>query len=71
METKLTPLMQQYWQIKKDHADKVVLFRMGDFFEMFHRDAEIAAPILNIALTQRNKKRPDSQPDGYYGRAYD
>lgn len=59
MEGKLTPLMQQYWQIKKDHADKVVLFRMGDFFEMFHRDAEIAAPILNIALTQRNKKSAD------------
>jgi DNA mismatch repair protein MutS len=54
--TKLTPLMQQYWEIKSAHNDKVVLFRMGDFFEMFHRDAEIAAPVLGIALTSRDKK---------------
>ncbi len=52
--------MQQYWEIKSQHSDKVVLFRMGDFFEMFHQDAEIAAPILNIALTQRNKKDSES-----------
>ncbi|MGE3680781.1 MAG: DNA mismatch repair protein MutS [Bdellovibrionales bacterium] len=57
---KLTPLMQQYWEIKSQHPDKVVLFRMGDFFEMFHEDAETAAPILNIALTQRNKRAADS-----------
>lgn len=58
----LTPLMQQYWQVKSAHVDKVVLFRMGDFFEMFHDDATTAAPILNIALTQRNKKSADSTP---------
>lgn len=57
---KLTPLMQQYWEIKSQHPDEILLFRMGDFFEMFHEDAEIAAPILNIALTQRNKKASDS-----------
>ena len=64
METaaKLTPLMQQYWDVKSTHGDKIVLFRMGDFFEMFHRDAEIAAPILGIALTQRNKKSADETP---------
>jgi len=55
----MTPLMQQYWQIKSAHEDKVVLFRMGDFFEMFHQDAELAAPILGIALTCRNKKAND------------
>ena len=60
MQAKLTPLMQQYWEIKNQHTDKVVLFRMGDFYEMFHDDAETAAPILNIALTQRNKKAADS-----------
>lgn len=60
MQNKLTPLMQQYWDIKSQHTDKVVLFRMGDFYEMFHEDAEVAAPILNIALTQRNKKAADS-----------
>ena len=60
MTPKLTPLMQQYRQIKARFPDEVVLFRMGDFFEMFETDAEIAAPILGIALTQRNKKAEDS-----------
>lgn len=59
---KLTPLMQQYWDVKSAHEDKVLLFRMGDFFEMFHRDAEIAAPVLGIALTSRNKKAEDETP---------
>ena len=59
---KLTPLMAQYWEVKASHEDKIVLFRMGDFFEMFHRDAEIAAPVLGIALTSRNKKAIDEIP---------
>ncbi len=54
--------MQQYWDVKSAHEDKVVLFRMGDFFEMFHRDAEIAAPVLGIALTSRNKKSENPEP---------
>ncbi|MBC86513.1 MAG: DNA mismatch repair protein MutS [Bdellovibrionaceae bacterium] len=54
--------MQQYWEVKEQHPDKLILFRMGDFFEMFHDDAVIAAPILNIALTQRNKKSNDETP---------
>ncbi len=59
---KMTPLMQQYWENKSAHPDKVLLFRMGDFFEMFHEDALVAAPLLNIALTQRNKKSGDDTP---------
>src|ERR1043165_5857197 len=59
---KLTQLMAQYWDIKSAHEDKIVLFRMGDFFEMFHRDAEIAAPVLGIALTARNKKSAEETP---------
>lgn len=58
----LTPLMRQYWEIKNDHTDKVLFFRMGDFYEMFHDDAVTAAPILNIALTARNKKAEDEIP---------
>src|SRR5580704_6716939 len=50
-----TPLMQQYWDIKAQHRDKILLFRMGDFYEMFFDDAIKAAPILNIALTSRSK----------------
>ncbi len=52
--------MLQFWEIKNQHLDKILFFRMGDFFEMFGPDAEVAAPILNIALTQRNKKSGDS-----------
>ncbi len=59
-QPKLTPLMQQYWEIKAKYPNEVVLFRMGDFYEMFHTDAETAAPIVGIALTQRNKKSEDS-----------
>lgn len=58
----LTPLMKQYWDIKSVHQDKILLFRMGDFFEMFFDDAVKAAPIIGIALTQRNKKSQDETP---------
>ena len=58
----LTPLMKQFWDIKSLHMDKILLFRMGDFFEMFYDDATKAAPILGITLTQRNKKSEDQTP---------
>jgi DNA mismatch repair protein MutS len=48
-----TPLMRQYHAVKEKHPDKVVFFRMGDFYEMFGDDAVKAAPILGIALTSR------------------
>ena len=54
--------MQQYWEIKSLHQDKILLFRMGDFYEMFYDDATKAAPVLGIALTQRNKKSEDETP---------
>lgn len=57
-----TPLMKQFWDIKSIHQDKILLFRMGDFYEMFFDDAVKAAPILGIALTQRNKKSQDETP---------
>lgn len=62
VQGKLTPLMEQYWDVKSVHSDKIIMFRMGDFFEMFHEDAVLAAPILNIALTSRNKKAADETP---------
>ncbi len=49
----ITPLMRQYHAIKEQHPDKILFFRMGDFYEMFGDDAVKAAPILNIALTSR------------------
>ncbi|MDE2149701.1 MAG: DNA mismatch repair protein MutS [Gammaproteobacteria bacterium] len=48
-----TPLMQQYLAIKARHPDTLVLFRMGDFYELFYADAEKAARLLNITLTRR------------------
>ena len=54
--------MQQYWGVKSAHPDKIILFRMGDFYEMFNEDARIAAPILGLALTVRNKKSGDETP---------
>ncbi|HVT34296.1 MAG TPA: DNA mismatch repair protein MutS, partial [Nevskiaceae bacterium] len=50
-----TPLMQQYLSIKARHADTMVLFRMGDFYELFYDDARKAARLLNITLTQRGE----------------
>src|SRR6266436_3798840 len=48
-----TPMMQQYLRIKAEHQDKLVLYRMGDFYELFYGDAERAAPMLDITLTAR------------------
>lgn len=51
----LTPAMQQFYEIKKEYNDSVLFFRMGDFYEMFGVDAEIAHSVLGIAITSRNK----------------
>jgi DNA mismatch repair protein MutS len=48
-----TPMMQQYLRVKAEHPDKLVLYRMGDFYELFYADAERAAPLLDITLTSR------------------
>ncbi len=52
-EEKLTPMMQQYRSIKVDHQDKVLFFRLGDFYEMFMEDAQEVSRLLNLTLTQR------------------
>ncbi|MCK5101079.1 MAG: DNA mismatch repair protein MutS, partial [Desulfobacteraceae bacterium] len=54
-DTKNTPMMEQYLSIKEEYDDAILFYRMGDFYEMFHKDAKKAAPILEIALTSRNK----------------
>jgi len=48
-----TPMMQQYLRIKAQHTDKLLFYRMGDFYELFYEDAEKAAKLLDITLTQR------------------
>ena len=57
-----TPLMRQYWEIKRDHQDAILFFRLGDFYEMFFQDAEVASRILDIALTSRDKNSPNPIP---------
>lgn len=53
--SELTPMMAQYQAMRKNlPADIILLYRLGDFYEMFFDDAKIAAPILNVALTKRH-----------------
>lgn len=51
----MTPMMAQYLQIKKEHQDYLLFYRMGDFYELFLDDAVIASKALDIALTKRGK----------------
>lgn len=50
-----TPMMQQYWDAKAAHPGMLLFFRMGDFYELFDADAELAAKILGLTLTSRDK----------------
>ncbi|MBM4053303.1 MAG: DNA mismatch repair protein MutS [Planctomycetes bacterium] len=50
-----TPMIRQYNEIKKEHKDALLFFRMGDFYELFFEDAKIASKILGITLTSRSK----------------
>ena len=50
---KPTPMMQQYLRIKAQHPDVLLFYRMGDFYEMFWEDAQVAAKTLGLALTSR------------------
>jgi DNA mismatch repair protein MutS len=54
-DNSLTPMMEQYFRIKELHRDALLFFRLGDFYEMFYDDAKLAAPVLDIALTSRQK----------------
>lgn len=54
MTADLTPMMQQYMQIKEQHKDALLFFRLGDFYELFFEDAITAAKELEITLTSRN-----------------
>ena len=56
----LSPAMRQYQQYKAQYPDYVLFFRMGDFYEMFWQDAELAAKVLGVALTTRSKGGLDS-----------
>jgi len=57
-----TPLMQQYREIKSRHQDAILFFRMGDFYEMFYEDAEVASRTLGLTLTSRNNGGASAVP---------
>jgi len=72
-----TPMMEQYFSIKAQHKDAILMFRLGDFFEIFFEDAKIAAKELDIALTGRDCGQEERAPmcgvpahaaDGYIAR---
>ncbi|WP_448574973.1 MutS N-terminal domain-containing protein, partial [Thermomicrobium sp.] len=59
---KITPMMQQYLDIKAQHPEALLFYRMGDFYELFFDDAVTASRILDIALTSRDKNAEDPVP---------
>ncbi|ABF41698.1 DNA mismatch repair protein MutS [Candidatus Koribacter versatilis Ellin345] len=62
MNDPTTPLMKQWAQVKRDHPNALLFFRLGDFYELFFDDAVIAARELQITLTARNKEKGNSVP---------
>ncbi len=53
--SRVTPMMEQYLEIKAGHPGLLLFYRMGDFYELFFEDAEIASKTLGIVLTKRGK----------------
>ena len=53
-EKKYSPMVEQYLQIKKNYPDTLILFRLGDFYELFFEDAKIASKVLELVLTGKN-----------------
>ena len=58
----LTPMMRQYYDIKKEYSDCILFYRMGDFYEMFYDDALTASKVLEITLTKRSNSNENSPP---------
>ena len=55
-------MMRQYHEAKKACGDAILLFRIGDFYELFQEDAKIAATVLGLTLTSRDKDKEDAIP---------
>ncbi len=58
---KMTPMLRQYMEIKEQHRDAILFYRMGDFYEMFLDDAVTASKVLGITLTSRSAKDADNR----------
>lgn len=61
-KTKHTPMMEQYFAIKKEYEDAFLFYRLGDFYEMFYEDAIKASQLLELTLTSRNRNADDPIP---------
>jgi DNA mismatch repair protein MutS len=57
-----TPLMEQYGKVKEQYKDCILLYRMGDFYELFNEDAVTASRVLGLTLTSRNQSNKDNTP---------
>ena len=66
----LTPMKQQYQQIKAQYEDSLLFFRLGDFYEMFDEDARLAARELDLALTTRDRGKPTEEQTPMCGVPY-
>ncbi len=62
MSSDFTPMMRQYLEIKEQHSDAILFFRLGDFYEMFFEDAKEATRILHITLTAREAGKGNKVP---------
>ena len=58
----LTPAMERYLQVKKQNPGSIMLFRMGDFYELFFEDAVTSSKVLGLTLTSRDKGSPNPIP---------
>ena len=58
----LTPMMRQYFEIKNQNKDGILLYRLGDFYEMFYDDAKIASKELDLVLTGKNCGQEERAP---------
>ena len=55
-------MMDQFAEIKDEHKDTILFFRMGDFYELFYDDAEVASEVLGLSLTSRDKNAENPIP---------
>ena len=62
MANKLTPMMQQYLDIKQQYRDCILFFRLGDFYEMFFDDAVTASKAMEVTLTGKNCGMEEKAP---------
>ncbi len=62
MAEKLSPMMERYKVVKAEHPGAILLFRMGDFYELFYEDAQNASRVLGLTLTSRDKNSENPVP---------